>query len=117
MTDDILTDHVRSETTFVPGRSLNRARTNHIVIDSSSGSPEAITSIEAFLAGISSCGVNVVHREAVARKMPLTRATVDIESRRAKADTTRLAGVDLRFELFGVDRPQAEELVGEYQRR
>jgi uncharacterized OsmC-like protein len=115
--DEILTDHVRSETTFQPGRSLNSARSNHFVIDSSSGSPEAITSIEAFLSGISSCGANIVHREAVTRGMPLMRATVDIESHRAKADTTTLTGVDMRFELFGVTQAQAEELVDAYTRR
>jgi uncharacterized OsmC-like protein len=115
--DDVVIDRVRSETTHVPGRSLNQARTNHFVIDSSSGSPEAMTSIEAFLAGISSCGVNVVHREAVARGLPLSRAVVEIEGRRSKADTSTLAGVDMRFTLSGVDQAQAEELVEEYRRR
>ena len=117
MPDEILTDRVRSETTFVPGRSLNSARTNHFVIDSSSGAPEAITSIESFLAGISSCGANIVHREAVARGIPLRRAVVDIEGHRAKADTTTLTGVDMRFELFGVTGAQADELVSAYTGR
>lgn len=116
MADDVV-DRVRSETTHVPGRSLNQARANHFVIDSSSGTPEAMTSIEAFLAGISSCAVNVMHREAVERGLPLERVEVLIESRRAKADTSTLAGVAMEFRTVGVTRAQAEELVGVYTRR
>src|SRR5436190_20445172 len=104
-------DRVRSETTHLPGRSLNQARANVFVIDSSSGSPEAMTSIEAFLAGISSCGVNVVHKEADARGLRQLRATLDIVARRAKADTATLASVDLHFTISGASRAEAEELV------
>jgi uncharacterized OsmC-like protein len=117
MADDVVTDRVRSTTSGVVNRSLNQARTNHFVIDSSSGGPEAMTSIEAFLAGISSCGVNIVDREARERKVPLIRAQVDIESQRAKADTTVIASVAMRFELTGVTQAQAEELVAAYTRR
>lgn len=117
MADEMVVDRVVSETTRVPGRSLNQARTNHFVIDSSSGSPEAMTSIEAFLAGISSCGVNIVHREAAARGLGLTRAAVAIEARRARADTSALASVDLRFTISGVGRAEAEDLVATYTRR
>ena len=115
--DEIIADRVQSTTSGVAGRSLNRARTNHFVIDASAGTPEAVTSIEAFLAGVSSCGVNIVDREARAQGLPLERAQVDIESRRAKSDTTVLAGVDMRFELVGVTQAQAEELVGIYTRK
>lgn len=113
----MVVDRVRSETTRVPGRSLNQARGNHVVIDSSSGPSEAITSIEAFLAGISSCGVNVVHREAASRGLALARCEVRIEGRRPKADTSSFAGVDLRFTLSGVTEAQAKELVDTYTRR
>ncbi len=117
MADDVITDRVRSTTSGVAGRSLNQARTNHVVIDASSGTPEAITSIEAFLAGISSCGVNIVDREARTLGLPLEHAQVDIESHRLQADTTLLASVEMRFELTGVTQPQAEDLVGAYTRR
>ena len=117
MTDDVITDRVRSTTSGVANRSLNQARANHFVIDSSSGTPEAITSIEAFLAGVSSCGVNIVDREARTQGLPLERAQVDIESHRAKSDTTLIASVDLRFTLTGVTQAQAEELVAAYTRR
>ena len=117
MADEIITDTVRSTTSGVANRSLNQARSNHLVIDSSSGTPEAITSIEAFLAGVSSCAVNIVDREARAQGLPLSRAQVDIESHRAKADTTVIASVEMRFELTGVTQAQAEELAGVYTRR
>lgn len=117
MANEMVIDMVRSETTSTPGRSLNAARTNHFVIDSSSGTPEAVTSIEAFLAGISSCGVNIVHREAAAGGIPLRRAHVEIESHRPKEETGRIASVVMRFELVGVTQQQADDLVGLYTRR
>lgn len=117
MGDDQVVDRVRSRTTDLPGRSLNQARANHFVIDSSSGTPQAMTSIEAFLSGISSCAVNVIHREATERGLALQRAEVLIESRRAKADTSTILGVDMEFRLAGVSRAEAEELVGIYTRR
>ena len=117
MTDEIVVDRVRSETTRVAGRSLNQARSNHLVIDSSSGPSEAITSIEAFLAGISSCGVNVVHREAVGRGLRLTSAELEIVGRRPKADTSSFVGIDLRFRISGVTEAEAKDLVDTYTRR
>ena len=113
----MVVDRVRSETTHLPGRSLNQARANHFVIDSSSGVAEAVTSIEAFLAGISSCGVNIVHREAETRGLHGVRAAVDIEAKRAKADPSRLASVDLRFQIWGATKAEADELVATYTRR
>src|SRR5258705_13936411 len=108
--DDVLTDRVRSTTSGVMNRSLNQARTNHFVIDASAGTPEAMTSLEAFLAGVSSCAINIIDREARTKSLPLRRAQVDIEARRKKSDTTLLAGVDMRFELFGVTQAQAQGL-------
>jgi uncharacterized OsmC-like protein len=117
MSEDVIVDRVQSETTRIPGRSLNQARSHLFVVDSSSGPSEALTSIESFLGGISSCGVNIVHREAVERGFDLVRAEVSIESRRARADTSTLAGVHMRFTLEGVSQAQAQELVDTYTRR
>ena len=61
MPDDLKVDSVQSVNTDTLGRTLNSARANHFVIDSSGGPAEAVASGEAFLAGISSCGVNVVN--------------------------------------------------------
>ena len=113
----MVVDRVRSETTHLPGRSLNQARANHFVIDSSSGPSEAVTSIEAFIAGISSCGVNIVHSEATTRGLTGVRAALEIEGRRSKADPSTLASVELRFTIWGATKAQADELVATYTRR
>ncbi|MGH2451415.1 MAG: OsmC family protein [Candidatus Limnocylindria bacterium] len=116
MADDLVIDRVRSVTTSEPGRSLNSARTNHFVIDSARAA-EAVSSIEAFLAGVSSCGVNVVDREARQLGYSLREARADIESVRPAADTSVITSIALRFALAGVTREQAEELVAIYKRR
>lgn len=116
MPDDVVVDRVRSLTTSEPGRSLNSARTNHFVIDSAR-SAEAVSSIEAFLAGVSSCGVNVISREARERGYPLREARAEIESVRPAADTSVITSISLSFELLGVTREQAEELVSIYKGR
>jgi len=117
MAEDIVTDRVRSITTSIPGRSLNSARTNHFVIDSARSVSEAMSSIEAFLAGIASCGVNVVDREARQRDIDLLSAQADIESLRPASDTSIITSITLRFQLVGVTQQQAEELVSIYKAR
>jgi len=117
MPEDAVVDRVRSVTTSEPGRSLNSARTNHFVIDSARSVSEAMSSIEAFLAGVSSCGVNVVDREARQLGYPLREARAEIESVRSAADTSVISSIALRFALAGVTREQAEELVAIYKRR
>jgi uncharacterized OsmC-like protein len=101
----------------LPGRALNSARTNHFIVDSSSGPNEALNSVEAFLAGISSCGVTLVERQARQDGIPLQKLAVTIQGRRNAADTARFESVNLRFELFGVTQDQAEQLVEAYKRR
>src|SRR5579872_5383508 len=97
-----IVDWVRSSSSGVPGRSLNQARSNHFVIDSSSGSPEAVTSVESFLAGLSSCGVNLVGSEARGQGIPLQRIEVDIEAARSADDHASFQSVSMRFLLTGV---------------
>ena len=117
MSDDLLVTTVRSQTTGIPGRSLNSARTNHFIIDASSGPNEALNSGEAFLAGISSCGVNLV--EALAREagVPLEKAVATIEGRRSRSDPATFLDISLRFELAGPTQEQAEQLVEGDRRR
>ena len=63
MSTEFLSTKVHSATVGVPGRSINQARDQHFVIDSPTiGS--ALASGEAFLAGVSSCGVTLVERAA-----------------------------------------------------
>lgn len=113
-----LTDTVRSTSSGVPGRAVNEVRGQRLVLDSSSRpQPDALTNSEAFLAGISSCGVTLIELYAQERGIPLRRTTVTIEGTRPAADPARFARIALRFELAGVDRAQAEQLVATYRQR
>lgn len=118
MSEELLTSTVHSRTSGVPGRSLNDARSHHFVIDGSpaSGGPaEEITPGEAFLAGISACGVLMIERRAAETGVPLAAAEAWIESARRPSDTSSLLKVGLRFRLAGPTGQQAEALVGYYR--
>jgi len=115
MPDDMKVDSVRSFSTDILGRTLNSARANHFVIDSSSGPGEAVTSGEAFLAGISSCGVNVVNGAAQRSQVPLRRVQVEINGLRSVQNTADFARIDVRFLMTGPTAAQAQELVQHWQ--
>ncbi len=114
---DVKIDRVRSASSGVPGRSINSARTNHFVLDSPSGPNEAVTNGEAFLSGISSCGVTLIELYARDKGIPLTRLSVTIEGLRSEADPTRFQAINMAFELAGVGERQAAELVEVYRSR
>jgi uncharacterized OsmC-like protein len=114
---DFKIDTVRSYSGGLAGRALNQARTNQFVIDSPSGPHEALSSGEAFLAGVSSCGVTLIELYAQEQRVPLRHTEVTIEGLRAVAEPNRFAEVRMRFELTGVDQTQAELLVGVYKNR
>ena len=110
-------DTVRSYSTGTPGRSLNSARHNHFVLDSPSGPNEALTNGEAFLAGVSSCGVTLIEKHALENKVPLRGMQVAIEGIRSNAEPNRFQRVNVSFELWGVTQGQAEELVEVWKSR
>jgi uncharacterized OsmC-like protein len=117
MDQGVKIDAVRSYSTGVVGRSLNSARTNHFVLDSSSGPNEALNSAEAFLAGISSCGVNLIELHARDTGVPLRGIQVAIEGTRSAASPATFQAITMRFELHGVDQAQADALVATYRNR
>jgi uncharacterized OsmC-like protein len=117
--DDLVMNRVHSETTSVPGRSLNRVRTHELVIDEpvhAGGPGELITPAEAFLAGVSACGVLLVQGRARDSSVPLKRAEASIEAVRQRSDTSTFQRIDIRFRLTGVTQAQALELVEHYKR-
>ena len=116
MTDGVKIDTVRSGSSGVLGRSLNSARHQHFVLDSPSGPNEAITNGEAFLAGISSCGVTLIEKYAADNAVPLKGMQVVIEGVRNTAEP-RFQAINVKFELRGVDQTQAERLVNTWQER
>jgi uncharacterized OsmC-like protein len=106
---------VRSTSSGTLKRSLNAVRNHHIVIDSPSVNEE-ITSGEAFLLGVSSCGVTLIEGAADELGIPLQRIEVDLEAFQNPEDPNpRFSRVDMYFTLTGVDEEQAEVLVGRYR--
>ena len=112
---EVKVDSVRSSSTEVTGRTLNSARTNHWVIDGSSGPAEEVTTVESFLAGVSACGVTLVQSRAIQMGVPLAHLAVTIEGVRDTANPGDFQAVNMRFEFSGPSREQAEELVGIYK--
>ena len=117
MAEGVKIDTVRSYSSGVLGRSLNSARTNHFVLDSPSGPNEALTNGEAFLAGVSSCGVTLIEKYAHEIGVPVTGMQVEIEGIRSNAEPNRFQSVNVRFEIRGIDQSQAEHLVETWRQR
>jgi len=86
------------------------------VLDSSHN-PEAVSTVESFLAGVSACGVTLVDGAARDQGTPLKSIEVNIEGVRPAADSSAFKEVNMRFELTGVTREQAEALVETYKHR
>ncbi len=111
-------DTIHSSSTGTIGRAVSQARGQRLVLDSSSRpQPDALTNSEAFLAGISSCGVTLIEGHAREIGVALRRADVTIEGVRTAEDPTRFATITMRFELAGVSQAAAEDLVRTYQSR
>jgi len=117
MADGVKIDTVRSGSSGVLGRSLNRARYQHFVLDSPSGPNEALTNGEAFLAGISSCGVTLIEKHAHDTGVPLAGMEVLIEGIRSNAEPNRFQAINVKFEIRGVDQARAEALVETWRER
>jgi uncharacterized OsmC-like protein len=120
MEDSVFTNRVRSYGTSTPGRCLNQVRSHHFVIDErghADGPGEEITPAEAFLAGVSACGVLLVETQARKTNVPLTRIEAVIDGIRKKSDPTMFDRVEMQFTLVGPNREQAEQLVEHYKNR
>ena len=115
--DDEIRYGVRSRSTEVPGRTLNSARTNHFVIDSPNGPNEALTTGEAFLAGIAACGVTLVQSIAKERGVAVGPITVDMAGVRLKSAPADFSRVDVRFEFQDTPKERAQELVDGWKSR
>lgn len=108
---------VHSTSTYVPGRALNSVGVHHFVIDGTTAPKEEITPVDAFLAGISSCGVHLVERFAAEGGVKLDRAEADIEGIRQADDPSRFSEINLHFRLAGPSQSEAEELVERFKGR
>ena len=117
MSDDKI-ETVRSSSSGVLGRAESTAHGARIVLDSSSRpQPDALTNSEAFLAGVSSCGVTLIEMHAKDTGVPMTGMTATIEGTRTAAAPNRFARVRMTFEIAGVSQREAEALVETYRGR
>ena len=115
---DLKVDTVRSSSSGVSGRARNEARGFRLVLDSSSkAQPDAFTNSEAFLAGVSSCGVTLIEGHAKDTGVPMRSIQVTIDGARTAAEPNRFALVTMTFEIAGVTQAQADELVATYRGR
>ena len=117
MDSQVMTDTVRSRSIGMPGRALNNARAHHFILDSSSGPSEALTNSEAFLAGISSCGVTLIEKYARENRVPMTSMEVMIAGMRSRSDPAHFQSIEMRFDIHGVGKREADHLVGIWQSR
>ena len=115
---DLKIDTVRSSSSGTIGRAVSQARGHRLALDSSTHpQPDAFTNSEAFLAGVSSCGVTLIEAYARDKGIPMTRMDVTIEGGRTAAEPNRFASVSMRFEIAGVSQADAEHLVETYRSR
>jgi uncharacterized OsmC-like protein len=116
---------VSAASTDTFGRVLCSARNHHVVVDGpeQNGCPgEEITPVEAFLAAVAACGVELVQVIAKGEKLPLKKVAVQISStqdrsRPVRPDVTLLNSVHVKFRLEGVSRQEGERLIGAFKGR
>jgi uncharacterized OsmC-like protein len=115
--------HARSTDVF--GRVLCNAREHHFIIDGpvQNGCPgEEVTPPEAFLAGVASCGVELVYVIARDQGVPLgrvaatIRATVD-RGHQPRTDFTVFNTFRMHLTLGATDAARAAALVEGFKRR
>lgn len=115
--------HARSTETF--GRALCNCRHHHFVVDGpvENRCPgEAVTPGELFLAGIASCGVELLQVFARKQHFPLEAVDVGIAgemdpSSPVHPDFTLFNAVRLSFRLKGVTDEQGAHLLADFKRR
>ena len=117
------TVEARSTDTF--GRVLCAARDQHFVVDGpvQNGCPgEAVTPPEIFLAGVATCGVELLHVIARDEGLPLRSVSAQIEGwidrdHPVRPDVMVFNGARLKLSLAGVTRAQAVDLVEKFKSR
>jgi len=113
----------RSTDTF--GRVLWSCRDQHFVADGpvQNGCPgEAVTPAELFLAGIATCGVELVQVLAKDSRVAVGDVSADVRgvldpAQPVRDDVRVFNSVRIRFVLSGVDATAARELVEGFKRR
>jgi uncharacterized OsmC-like protein len=108
-------DQALSQSSGVVGRSRTTAHGVTITLDASRRpQPDGITNSEAFLGGVSSCGVTMIETCASEQQIPLARTRVHIEGFR-EPGVARYVSIHMRFDMTGVTEAQADQLLKHYQ--
>lgn len=123
--NDVRHYEIQARSTETLGRVLCRSRHHHFVVDGpvENRCPgEAITPIELSLAGIASCGVELLQVLARKQRFPLEALSVDVSGtldlgNPVHPEFTLLNEVRLAFRLKGVTDEQAAGLVADFKRR
>ena len=122
---DIREYEARAASTDVFGRVLCSARNHHFVVDGpvQNGCPgEEITPAEIFLAGVASCGVELVQVLAKSAGIGLKAIAVRIRgqmdrSKPVRPDVTLFNSVHLEFQMKGINDHEAKQLVETFKGR
>src|SRR5438094_9354803 len=116
--EDLVVNRVHSTSTATPGRALNQVRAHQLVIDEPmhlGGPGEEVTPADAFLAGVSACGVLLVQGRARETAVRLEKIEVNLEAVRRRSDTSVFHRIDMSFQLTGPSPQQADQLVEHYK--
>jgi uncharacterized OsmC-like protein len=116
--EELVVNRVHSASTSTPGRALNKVRDHQLVIDEPThlgGPGEQITPAEAFLAGVSACGVLLVQGRARDSGVRLEQVEVNLEAIRYRSDTSVFQRIDMLFRLSGPTGAEAIDLVEHYK--
>lgn len=116
---------VHAVSTRIFGRVQASSRNHHFIVDgpAQNGCPgEELTPAELFLAGVATCGVELVEVIAKSEGIPLSQIAVEIEgamdrSRPVRSDVSLFNSVHLRFQMKGVSRQQGDALVEKFKGR
>lgn len=116
---------VQARSTDVFGRVLCQARQHHFVIDGpvQNGCPgEEVTPVEAFLASVAACCVELLHVIAREQGARLDRVAASVygmvdRARQTRSDCTLFNTVQIDVETWGADAAQAAALVEAFKRR
>ena len=122
---DVREYSVQAASTDTFGRVLATTRSHHFVVDGpvSNGCPgEAVSPAELFLAGVATCGVELIQVIAKEKGIALAAVGADIKgtqdrSKPPRADVSLFNSVRLQFRMKGVTEPQGRELVDAFKRR
>ena len=116
---------VAARSTDVFGRVLWSCRDQHFVADGPVHNGclgEAVTPAELFLAGVATCGVELLQVLARGESTPLESASIEVSGELDPAapvrdDVTVFNSVRLAFRLTGVTEDEATGLVERFKRR